>query len=387
MLTMDIDYARSIFTDLIAAWTTKTSIPPGPSDTHALAKKALEIAGAFAAARRESQASSQGPGSSSGEAEGTHSDPKLAEVAKLWMERVVKRTAGNSRQVLQSRFQRFVLPQLGSRPIGRIEPSEILSVLRSIEHNRSADLAYRIFQDLHFLYRYAIGAGLVDRDPTSILRPAIAKPKHKGARTVLDRETIGGLLRAIREYAGKPRSTARHMLRLAPMLFLRPSELRTLEWRDVDLDAATVVIPASRMKMGYAHVVPVARQAVLLLREVQSITGSGRFVFTSGRTDKPLDHSIFYVMLKSMGFGRVATAHGFRVLAATCLDSLGWRAEVIERQLSHAGGRRSYSRADSMPERRRMMQAWADELERLEYANRQRDSRKNSESDSGQRGS
>ena len=187
---------------------------------------------------------------------------------------------------------------------------------------------------------------------------------------VLQSETVGRLLRAVRCYEGKPRSTAKYMLRLAPMVFLRSSELRTLLWSDVDLDAATIVIPAERMKMGFPHVVPLARQAVRLLRDVHKITGSGRYVFTAGRGDKPFSYGIFYVMLTSMGFGRVVTPHSFRVLASTWLNAQGWRADVIERQLSHLGGdrtRRLYNRAEYLPERREMMQVWADELERYEY--------------------
>jgi integrase len=155
------------------------------------------------------------------------------------------------------------------------------------------------------------------------------------------------------------------------MVFLRSSELRTLQWKDIDLDAATIVVPASRMKSGRPHIVPLARQAVRLLEDVQKMTGNGRYVFNGGRgVDQPLDYSIFFVILRALGYTNVITPHGFRVLASTWFNEQGWRADVIERQLSHLGAdrtRRLYNRAEYMPERRKMMQAWADELDRWEF--------------------
>ena len=206
------------------------------------------------------------------------SSATFAQVAQEWMGRVVKRSAG-SRGNLRSRFERFVLPHLGARPVAEIEPQEILSVVRAIESAGHLPTANLTFRDLRFMYRYALAGGLSNHDPTAVLRRAISKPRSKGTNMITDPDSVGRLLLAIRQYRGKPRSTSGYMLRLLPMVFLRNSELRTLEWRNVDLDAATIVVPASHMKMRRPHVVPLARQAVKLLRDVQKITGSGRYVF------------------------------------------------------------------------------------------------------------
>ena len=359
----EIEHARDVYSELVVALTLQKA-PPTDSEAAELARKALGMAVTFQTAQDRLAAApvvGRKPQASAG---------TFSHVAQKWIERAVKRTAGGSRRDLLSRFNRFVFPHLGARPINDIEPVEILSVVRAIENTGHTRMAYLTFSDIRFLFRYALAAGLTKSDPTAGLRRAIARPQRKGTYMLLDPDSIGLLLRAIRNYQGKPHSTARYMMRLMPLVFLRASELRTLEWSDVDLDVATIVIPASRMKMRRLHVVPLARQAVAILRDVHQMTGGGRFLFSSGRgVDKPFDYSIFHVILGTLGYRKRVSAQGFRVLASTWLNERGWSSEVIERQLSHLGSdrvRRIYNHAEYLAQRRRMMQDWADHLESLE---------------------
>ena len=368
----DIDYAREIFTDLVVAWMAKTSQPPNASESRALSEQAFELAKAYGVAMRLRISSSvkncpakpsleDKPGLSS-------SVMTFEQAANLWMVNAVKRSPAHSRHLAKC-FERYVLPHLGGRPVGDVQSQELLSVIKSIDQSGRPSLAYRIFTEFRFMYRYVLMEGLSNRDPTAEISRAVNKPRYKGAAVSLDTATIGRLLVTIKDYKGKTHSTAPYALRLAPIVFLRQSELRFLEWKDVDFDCRTIVIPGSRMKMGRPHVVPLARQAVALLREVHKMTDHKRYVFTGQAAGKPLNIATFYAMLLRKGFRRLVLPHGFRTLASTWLNEQGWGAEAIERQLSHVErnrSRRLYNRAEYMPERRKMMQAWADHLEALE---------------------
>lgn len=368
---IETEYARDIFAELIVALSLdRTEIPPSV-ETREVAAKALNMASVFAVAQeRQARLPPTSAHATAMPRKQPNAAASLSNVANTWMDRAVKRSAGGSRRDLKSRFNRLVFPHLGHRPFAEVQPNEILSVVRAIEARGHAAMAYNTFRDLCFLYRYGLASGLTSQDPTTTLRRAIAKPRGKGTRMITDPDSVGRLLYAIRRYKGKPKSSARYMLRLMPMVFLRASELRELEWPEVDLDAATIVVAASRMKMRRPHIVPLARQAVAILRDVHKMTGRGRYVFTSGRgVDKAMNYSIFHVMLGSLGYRRVVSAHGFRVLASTWLNEEGWPAEAIERQLSHLGSdrtRRLYNHAEYLRTRRRMMQAWADRLESLQ---------------------
>jgi len=296
----------------------------------------------------------------------------LAQLVRDWGTRIVARAAGRNGRDLVSRLNRYVSPHLGNRPASDLLPVEILSVLRGIEGKGFPPLAYQILRDLRAMYRYAIVAGLCNKDPTSSLGSYIRKPRSRSGPGIFHPDSLGELLVAIRAYRGRNRSTANCMFRLAPMLFLRPVELRELEWREADLDAATLAISAERMKSRRVHIVPLPRQAVLLLRDVHKITGGLRFVFNGGRgCDQPPTFSAFFQMLRRIGYAKAVTPQGFRAMASTWLNEQGWRADAIEKQLSHVGGgghltRRTYNRAEYLYERRKMMQAWADYLDVLE---------------------
>lgn len=369
----DVDFARDIFADLVVAWTTNNLNPPNLSETQELAEKALKMVQSFKSARRQSELLpievQANPALGEQQAGGTIT---FGQLATEWGTRIVNRSSGHNGRDLVSRLQRYVIPHLGNRPVSGLLPAEILSVLRGIEAMGFSPMAYQIFRDLRYMYRYAMVAGLVKQDPTSTLGSYIRKPRSRRNPCFVDPESAGRLLFAIRGYRGKTRSTARYMFRLAPMLFLRPVELRELEWREVDLDAATIVIPAERMKSRRPHVVPLARQAVRLLSDVHKITGSMRFAFNGGRgRDEPLSPTAIHNMLRVIGYQKLVTPYGFRAMASTWFNEQGWRADAIERQLSHTGGaghqtRRIYNRAEYLFERRKMMQAWADYLDFLE---------------------
>jgi integrase len=218
------------------------------------------------------------------------------------------------------------------------------------------------------VFRYAIAHGTATRDPTADLRGALAPVVSKSHAAVTDPAQVADLLRALDGYAGQ--FATRCALRLAPLLFARPGELRHMEWSELDLDAAEWRIPARKMKMREAHVVPLSKQAVTILCELAPLTGRGRYVFPGIRAvAEPMSENTVNAALRRMGFDKATmTGHGFRAMASTRLNEMGWPPDVIERQLAHAERnkvRAAYNRAQYMAERRAMMQAWADYLDQL----------------------
>lgn len=365
--TNHIEFARQVFVDLIAVWAEKHGAAPQGPDALALVATAFRTAVAFSKSDGQvplvpSGIDAQLPG-------------QFGTAVRGWAERHVRHSSGSNRRQLLSRLERYVLPHIGLRPVAEVHPAELLSIIQAVEATGFSRLAYQVFRDLRAFYRYAIVAGVTTTDVTLPLCP-YKRPESQGGRFISSPDSVGRLLVAITQYKGRTKSAARFMLRLAPMLFMRSVELRTLEWKDVDLDGAILVIPPERMKNGRPHVVPLPRQAVALLVEVQSFTGGRRYVFSNGRgPDRPLSFGSFHNMLRSIGFQRAITPHGFRAMAATWLHEQGWRSDAIERQLSHVGGgiegrSRLYNRAEYLRERREMMQAWADHLTSLEARTR-----------------
>ena len=220
------------------------------------------------------------------------------------------------------------------------------------------------------MFRYAIATGRAERNPASDLRgalPPIREAAHRA--TIVDPAAIGGLLRAINGYQGA--FATRCALRLAPLLFVRPGELRQAEWSEIDLDAAEWNIPAGKMKTREPHLVPLAPQAVAILRDLYALTGRGRYVFPSARSaSRPMSNNAVLSALRRMGFAKEEmTGHGFRAMARTVLDEvLHFRPDYIEHQLAHAvrdPNGRAYNRTAHLAERRKMMAAWADYLDQL----------------------
>jgi integrase len=290
-------------------------------------------------------------------------------VAREWHAKFAPlRTEGHAARVLR-RFEVDVFPWIGAKPIGKLTAPDMLSVLRRIEARGAVETAHRTRSDCGQVMRYAIATARAQTDVTRDLRGALAEvaPKHHAAIT--DPARIGELLRAIEGFSGT--FPVRCALKLAPLTFVRPGELRQAEWQEFDLDAGEWNIPASRMKMRQPHLVPLSSQAVAILRELGPLTGSGRFLFPGARDrKKPMSNVTVTAALRRMGYDRdTMTGHGFRAMARTLLDEvLGFRPDYIEHQLAHAvrdPNGRAYNRTAHLNERRRMMQSWSDYLDRL----------------------
>jgi integrase len=214
--------------------------------------------------------------------------------------------------------------------------------------------------------RYAIVTGRAERDPSGDLRRAIPPASGKHMATITDPKAIAGVLRSIDDYRGS--IVTRCALQLAPLVFVRPGELRRAEWSEFNLGTAEWRIPAGKMKAGAVHIVPLSRQGLDILREIHLLTGNGRYVFPSPRTDSwPMSSNAILSALRRMGYAKdEMRGHGFRSMASTLLNEPGWNRDAIERQLAHAernSVRAAYNHAEFMPERKKMMQAWVDYLE------------------------
>ena len=277
-------------------------------------------------------------------------------------------TTGHAKTIL-SRLESNVFPWLGGRSIIDIKAPELLMVLRRIESRGALETAHRVKTICGQVFRYAVATGRAERDPVGDLKGALPPAKQKHHASITDPEKVAGLLRAIDGYEGH--FVTKCALRLAPLLFVRPGELRQMEWIEVDLDAAAWNLPAEKMKIRQPHLVPLSQQAVDILKELQPLTGSGRYVFPSPRTSKrPMSNNGVLSALRRMGFEKdEMSGHGFRAMARTILDEvLHIRVDLIEHQLAHAvrdPNGRAYNRTAHLPERRKMMQTWADYLDGL----------------------
>ena len=290
-------------------------------------------------------------------------------VAREWFfKHSLNWAVGHSEKIIR-RLERDVFPWLGGKPIADVTAPDLLAVLRRIEARGVIETAHRVLQVCGQIFRYAIATSRAERNPAADLRGALAsaKPVHFAAITDVNR--VGDLLRRIDGYQGT--FVVRCALALAPLVFVRPGELRTAEWSEFNLDAGDWTIPAHKMKMGVAHLVPLSTQAVTILRDLQPLTGAGRYVFPGVRNaHRPLSENTLSVALRNLGYAKhEMSTHGFRAMARTILDEvLNVRADLIEHQLSHAvrdPNGRAYNRTAHLPERRAMMQSWADYLDGL----------------------
>jgi integrase len=261
-----------------------------------------------------------------------------------------------------------MFPFIGGRPIADVTSREVLTALRKVESRGAIETAHRTKQNASQVFRYAVATGRADRDPTAELKGALAPVRKSHHPSITDPKAIGGLLRAIDGYDGSPATKA--ALRLASLTFVRPGELRRAEWSEFNLDESEWRVPAERMKMREQHLVPLSRQAVAVLRDLQPITGRWKHVFPGARTNgRPMSENTVNAALRRLGYTKdQMTGHGFRSMASTHLNEQGWHRDAIERQLAHAERnevRAAYNFAEHLPERRRMMQAWADYLDGL----------------------
>lgn len=259
-------------------------------------------------------------------------------------------------------------PLIGEQPISTITAPALLNVLRRVEALGHYETARRLRSTCGQVFRYAIATGRAERDLSADLRGALTVPKARHRSAITDPLAIGAMLRAIDGYDGHPVTLA--ALRLAPLVFVRPGELRQAEWNEIDFEQAEWRIPGAKMKMGQPHRVPLSGQALTILRDLHLITGSGRFVFPSIRSSvRPMSENTLNAALRRLGYSKdEATTHGFRSMAAVRLNEMGrWNADAIERQLAHQepnAVRRAYTHAaEYWPERREMMQVWADHLD------------------------
>ena len=289
-------------------------------------------------------------------------------VAREWYAKLsTKWTAGHAGKVF-TRLEKDVFPWVGGRPIAEVTAPELLSALRRIESRGAIETAHRAYQSCGQIFRYAIATGRAERDPSTDLRGALQPVISTHHASITDPKEIGALLRAVDGYAGE--FVTRCALRLAPLVFLRPGELRHAEWTEIDFEKSEWRIPAEKMKARVQHVVPLSTQAAAILAEVQPLTGDGRFVFPGVRAiGRPMSENTVNAALRRMGYTNAQmTGHGFRSMASTLLNEHGWNRDAIERQLAHGERdevRAAYNYAEFLPERRKMMQWWADHLAAL----------------------
>lgn len=358
-------YARELFTDMALAWTSKHGEPPAGEEARTLAKRSLVMAKTFAAVPQ-----TLGPSRvASGSAERKDASPgSLAEIVSQWARAATGSVGGPHRNILL-RMERYVFPYIGSRSIHAIEAGELLAVIRQTQQSGPPGMYHQLHRDLRYLFRYLLVAGITKNDPTKHLRWLVKQPKHKSP-PLFDDDALGQLMLAIRQYRGSACSGGPLCLRFAPLVFLRPSELVRLKWKYVDLDAALIFLPSDVMKWPRAHVVPLAKQAIRVLEQADSMTHGKQYVFCNGRgEDKPVSYALLHKVMTRLSSGTTITPHRFRFLASTWLHEQGYRSEAVERQLAHVPLdrlRRIYDRAEYLGERRKMMQAWADYLDRVE---------------------
>jgi integrase len=290
-------------------------------------------------------------------------------IAREWLENQRNRLTPRYRALLLARLEADIFPQIGLRLITNIDAPELLETLRKVEKRGALETARRLRQICGQVFRYAVVTGRASRDPCVDLKGALSSPGRKRGHKAMAREELPGFLAAVEAYDGDPRT--RHALRLVVLTFVRTSELRGARWSEfenLDDESALWRIPAERMKMKTEHIVPLAPQAIAVLRELRSLSGSeaSPFLFPSPSREGCMSYNTMLFALYRMGYHGRATIHGFRAMASTTLNELGFRPDVIERQLAHEERNRvraAYNRAEYLGERRALMNHWADYLD------------------------
>ncbi len=288
-------------------------------------------------------------------------------VAREWFAKWTHNRAANHADRTIRRFERDIFPWIGGKPIADITPQQLLGVVRRIEERGAVETAHRALGNCGQVFRYAVATGRAERDITQDLRGALQPVKSKHFASVTEPKEVAELLRAMDSYEGT--LTVRCALHLAPLTFVRPGELRHAEWADIDLDKAEWCFTVT--KTDTRHIVPLSKQAVAILQELHPLTGRGRYVFPSARSAaRPMSENAVLAAMRNMGIPKEKmSGHGFRAMARTILDEvLGFRPDYIEHQLAHAvrdPNGRAYNRTAHLPERRKMMQDWADYLDKL----------------------
>jgi integrase len=289
-------------------------------------------------------------------------------IAREWFVKFSSKWTESHGERIFRRLEKDIFPWLGSTPINEVTPPKLLVVLRRIESRGAVETAHRAHQNCSQVFRYAIATGRAERDPAADLKGALQPVKSGHHASITDPKEIAKLMRAINDYKGF--IITKCALKLAPLVFVRPGELRKAEWSEINFETAEWRIPASKMKMRVMHIVPLSTQAIEVLKEVQPLTGHLKYVFPGVRAlDRPMSENTVTGALRRLGYtSDEMTGHGFRSMACTILNEQGWNRDAIERQLAHSernNVRAAYNYAEHLPERRRMMQEWADYLDQI----------------------
>ena len=289
-------------------------------------------------------------------------------IAREWHQRYYNTWSPAYAQTILHRLEVNIFPLIGGLDITTIEPLDLLAPLRKIEARGALHTAHRIQAVCSRVFRYAVATGRAKNDPSRDLRGALPPAQSGHFASLTNPDQIAALLRAIDDYQGDYSTV--YALRLSPYVFVRPGELRQAEWQEIDFEAQQWRIPAEKMKMRREHIVPLSRQSVQILQEIQCLNLERRYIFSSLRSPKrPISNNTVNAALRRMGYRKdQMTAHGFRSMASTQLNELGFKSDLIEKQLAHEEKnaiRAAYNRAEYLPERTQMMQQWADYLDDL----------------------
>jgi integrase len=291
------------------------------------------------------------------------------QVAALWLEKTASSRAASTQEKVHGYLKRNIFPTIGSVPISSLKATDVLACLRKMEARGVGESTHRVKQICGQVFRFAVASGMIERDVTTDLKGALKVIKTKHYAAITEPREAGQLMKAIYAYKGHPYAVA--ALKLSALLFVRPGELRSAEWAHVNLETAEWRIPGEKMKMGLDHIVPLSSQALAILGDLQPMTGHGKYVLPSIRTDERcMSENTVNAALRYMGYENdVMTAHGFRAMARTILDEvLSERVDLIEHQLAHSvidPNGRAYNRTAHMPARKAMMQRWADYLDQI----------------------
>jgi len=288
----------------------------------------------------------------------------LETIAREWYEQHLHEWAAHYARDVINRLETHIFPKLGHRPIADINATEILSVLRVIEKSGALDMAQRMMQTCGQVYRYAITTGRANHNPVTDLRGALKTPVRKH-HAHLTADQLPEYLQKLATYDGEPQTKL--ALKMLLLTFVRTTELRGAEWSEVNFDKAEWRIPTERMKMKDQHIVPLSKQAIDILRELQKHTGNRQHLFPNQHKPSTfMSENTMLFALYRMGYHSRTTGHGFRATASTILNEQGYPPDVIERQLAHCERnkvRAAYNHAQYLPERRKMMQWWADYID------------------------
>lgn len=290
----------------------------------------------------------------------------LRSVADDWMDHQAARWEPGTARKIKRSLEMYVFKSLGDRPLANIRPGEVQAAVKAVEATGAGDTASRVLQRVKSIYRWAVTHERIESNPMVDLVPAdVLKPREVTNRLALPERELPTFLNKLQRYDGDPSVT--NAMWLLILTAARPGEVRGARWAEIDLEAAVWIIPADRMKMRSEHRIPLSRQAVGILRDMHTISGTGELVFPSPRyPGKSISDATFNSCLARLGYKGIATAHGFRALFSTVANEADWDGDVIERQLAHVERnkvRAAYHRSAYTAERARLMQWWADLLD------------------------